>query len=124
MFKTMAILHAPGVDEPQLAIMAKKLERFVERMNFFQPEIRINAHSSIDMNLSGNYQNSSTLIVGWGLFERPDWSKLAYAIKTSTVIRIYPEGRGKRGVGGAYRQGPGRGRRKDPPQAQFAQGHR
>lgn len=89
MLKTTAIVHAPGVDNSQLGIMVKKLERFVERMNFYQPEIRINAHSAIDMNLPGNFQTPSTLIIGWGLFEKPDWSKLAYVIKTSTVIRIF-----------------------------------
>jgi hypothetical protein len=89
MLKTTAIIHAPGVDESQLRIMVKKLDRFVERMNFYQSNIRINNYPVIDTDLTGIYRKPSNLIIGWGLFEKPDWSNLVYAVKTSTEIRIF-----------------------------------
>jgi len=89
MLNPMAIVHAPGVDKSLLAVMVKKLERFVERMNFYQPDIRINTDPVIDRNFPEIYRNPVNFIIGWGLLEKPDWSNLTYTIKTSTVIRIF-----------------------------------
>ena len=89
MLKTTAIVHAPGVDNSSLGIMVKKLKRFVERMNFHQPDFRINNNSVIDTGFPRINRNASNLIIGWGLIEKPDWSNLAYAVKTSSEIRIF-----------------------------------
>jgi hypothetical protein len=89
MLKTTAIVHAPGVENFPLRVMVKKFQRFVERMNFYQPDIRINNYPEINADLPGIYRNPPNLIIGWGLVEKPDWSGLEYAIKTSTAVRIF-----------------------------------
>jgi hypothetical protein len=89
MLNTVAIVHAPDVDKPELRILLKKLEVFVERMKFFQSQTRINASHEIDMNLIGNPSLPMTLIIGWGKVDKPDWSGLEYAIKTSSAIRVF-----------------------------------
>jgi hypothetical protein len=89
MFKTTAIVHAPGAENSQLRVMVKKLKSFLERMNFYQPDIRINNYPLLDMDLPQLYRNPSNLIIGWGLVEKPDWSGLEYVIKTSSAIRIF-----------------------------------
>ncbi len=40
------------------------------------------------MNNPGNDDIPSTLIIGWGLSERPCWAKWAYEIKTSQTIKL------------------------------------
>jgi len=89
MLKTVAIVHAPNVNKPELGILVKKLENFVERMNFYQPKIRINASNVIELNLLGDPRHPLVLIIGWGLVDKPEWSGLEYGIKTSTTIRIF-----------------------------------
>jgi len=89
MFKTTAILHAIGANDFQLEILVKKMGCFLERMNFYPHDIRVNASPPIDMNDSGGDDIPSTLIIGWGLTEKPCWTKWAYEIKTSQVIKLF-----------------------------------
>ncbi len=89
MLKTIAIVHALGANDFQLEILVKKMERFVGRMNFYPNEIRVNASPGIGMNNPGNYDIPSTLIIGWGLSEKPCWTKWAYEINTSQLIRLF-----------------------------------
>jgi len=89
MLKTTAIIHALGANNSQLEILVKKLECFTERMNFYPNQIRVNASPVIDIINPENDDISSTLIIGWGLSEKPCWAKWSYEIKTSQVIRLF-----------------------------------
>lgn len=89
MLKTVTVVHAVGANNSQLEILAKKMRCFLKGMNFYSHDIRVNASPVIYMNNSGNDDIPSTLIIGWGLSERPCWEKWAYEIKTSPVIRLF-----------------------------------
>lgn len=87
--KTIAILHVAGATDSQLELLAKKFEQFVMRMNLHPHEIKINSAPIIDLNSPRNTDIPSTLIIGWGLSEKPCWNKWSYEINTSSVIRLF-----------------------------------
>ena len=89
MVKTTAIIHASGANRSQLEILIKKLKRFTERINFYPNEIRVNASPVKDIIITENNNLPSTLIIGWGLAEKPRWKKWSYEIKTSKVIKLF-----------------------------------
>ena len=89
MIKTTAIIHAAGANRSELEILIKKLKRFTERINFYPNEIRVNASPVKDIIITENNDLPSTLIFGWGLAEKPCWTKWSYEIKTSKVIKLF-----------------------------------
>jgi hypothetical protein len=89
MIKTTAIIHASGANRSELEILIKKLKRFTERINFYPNVIRVNASPSTDIIIPDNNDFPSTLIIGWGLAEKPRWTKWSYEIKTSKVIKLF-----------------------------------
>lgn len=89
MLKTISILHAVGSNDSQLEILVKKLGCILERMNFYPHDIIVNASPSIEINKTRGNDIPSTLIIGWGLIEKPCWNKWAYEIKTSQVIKLF-----------------------------------
>jgi hypothetical protein len=117
MSRTIAIVHAPGVNQAQLNILVEKLRDFINQIDFNGTEIQVNPDPPfrsekfgirdeiitlivgwgwwmneiplIDMNNSENDDIPSTLIIGWGLSKKPCWTKWTYEIKTSKVIRLF-----------------------------------
>ena len=89
MIKTTAIIHASGVNRTELDILIKKLKRFTERINLHPNEIRVNASPVKDITITENTDLPSTLIIGWGLAEKPRWTKWSYEINTSKVIKLF-----------------------------------
>jgi hypothetical protein len=89
MIKTTAIIHASGANRFQLEILIKKLKRFSERINFYPSVIRVNASPLNDIAITEITDHSSALIIGWGLAEKPCWTKWSYEIKTSRVIKLF-----------------------------------
>ena len=89
MLKTLAAVHAPGADNTQLPIMVKKLNSFVERLGLYPQKIDVNHVSVNDMTGTRPDNEPLTLIIGWGLSEKPCWSKWAYEVKTSPVIKQF-----------------------------------
>ena len=89
MIKTTAIIHASGANKSQIEILIKKLKRFTERINFCPNEIRVNASRLTDIIIPENYNIPSTLIVGWGLAEKPSWTRWLYEVKTSKIIKLF-----------------------------------
>jgi hypothetical protein len=87
--KTIAILHALDANDSHVAILLKKLGYFMERMNIYPDEIRVNDVPYIGANNPGNDKIPSTLVIGWGLSEKPRWTRWSYEIKTSSVIKIF-----------------------------------
>jgi hypothetical protein len=89
MIKTTAIIHTAGANRSELEILTKKLKRFTERINFYPNEIRVNVSPVKDIIIIENNDLPSTLIIGWGLAEKPCWTKWSYEIKTSKVIKLF-----------------------------------
>lgn len=89
MFRNTAIVYAPGEKESELTILVKKMEAFLEWINLFSYEIRFYASPLFHPCNRFDCTIPSTLIIGWGLFERPDWSKWTYEMKTSSVVRLF-----------------------------------
>ena len=84
--KTIAILHALDANDSHVAILLKKLGYFMERMSIYPDEIRVNDVPYIGANNPGNDEIPSTLVIGWGLSEKPRWTRWSYEIKTSSLI--------------------------------------
>lgn len=61
----------------------------MKRMNFHPKRIGFNPYSVIDMTKIKKEGNPLTLIIGWGLSEKPRWTKWAYEIKISPVIKLF-----------------------------------
>ena len=89
MIKTSAIIHASGANRFELDILLKKLKSFTERINFYPNDIRVNDSTAKDTVISDNNDLPSALIIGWGLAEKPCWTKWTYEINTSKVIKLF-----------------------------------
>ncbi|MBW1899745.1 MAG: recombinase family protein [Deltaproteobacteria bacterium] len=61
----------------------------MEKMDFDRQEVSISCCSEIDMATIIKGGNPITLIIGWGLSEKPRWIKWAYEIKTSSLIKQF-----------------------------------
>ena len=89
MSRTLAIVHAPGVNQAQLNMLVEKLRDFMNHIDLNGTDIQVNPDPLFRSEKFGNKDKIITLIVGWGLIEKPRWTKWAYEIKTSQVIKLF-----------------------------------
>jgi hypothetical protein len=72
-----------------LELLIKKLKCFTEVIELYPNVIRVNASPLKDIAIIEKKNISSALIIGWGLAEKPRWTKWSYKIKTSKVIKLF-----------------------------------
>jgi len=61
----------------------------MDQLDFNGTEIQVNLDPLFRSEKFGIRDEIVTLIVGWGLTEKPRWTKWAYEIKTSQMIRLF-----------------------------------
>jgi hypothetical protein len=67
----------------------EKLENFLLSLQINRSRIWINQDPDLNLANWKNHYTPSTLIMGWGLPEKPRWNQWAFTIKTSSVIRLF-----------------------------------
>jgi hypothetical protein len=74
MSRTIAIVHAPGVNQAQLNILVEKLRDFINQIDFNGTEIQVNPDPPFRSEKFGIKKDEIiTLIIGWGLPSKPTW---------------------------------------------------
>ena len=73
MSRTLAIVHAPGVNQAQLNMLVEKFRDFMDQIDLNGTDIQVNPDTLFRSEKFGNKDEISTLIVGWGLSSKPTW---------------------------------------------------
>ena len=73
MSRTLAIVHAPGVNQAQLNMLVEKFRDFMDQIDLNGADIQVNPNPLIRSGKFGNKEEINTLIVGWGLSTKPTW---------------------------------------------------
>ena len=89
MQKTVAILNVLDSSDPEVGVLMKMLKRFLENLNLYPDEIIVTDRSELSPRIVENDKAPNMLIIGWGLSDRPCWSRWSYEINTSSKIRIF-----------------------------------
>ena len=86
MSKVIAAVHAPGASGNQIRVLEQKLESFLNTMGFVHKKVFTGTDPVILIDDIEKAGNPLTLIIGWGLAEKPSWMRWAYKLKTSRTI--------------------------------------
>jgi hypothetical protein len=89
MSRTLALVHAPGVNQAQLNMLVKKLRDFMDQIDFNGTDIHVNPAPIFRSEKFGNNDEIITLIVGWGLPSKPTWDWWMSEIPLSKTPRQF-----------------------------------
>ena len=87
--ETLAIVHAPGVNQAQLNTLVEKLREFIDHMDFNGADIQVNPDLHVRSENHTNHDELITLIVGWGLPFRPTQGWWISEIPLSKTVRQF-----------------------------------
>ena len=76
MAEDIAILYAPGVSLQIRNSLICKLNNVLEQLNIGKPEIFVNPEFPIDILMDIKKKKLLTMVIGWGLKDRPSWEKI------------------------------------------------
>ena len=86
---TLAIVHAPGVNQAQLNTLVEKLRDFIDHMDFKGADIQVNPDIHLKSEKYTNKDEIITLIVGWGLPFKPKQGWWMNEIPISKTVRQF-----------------------------------
>lgn len=86
---TLAIVHAPGVNQAQLNTLVEKLRDFIDHMDFKGADIQVNPDIHLKSEKYDNKDEIITLIVGWGLPFKPTQGWWMNEIPISKTVRQF-----------------------------------
>jgi len=89
MSRTLAIVHAPGVNQAQLNMLVKKLRDFMDHIDFNDTDIQVNPDQLFRSEKFSNKDEIITLIVGWGLPSKPTCGWWMSEIPLSKTVRQF-----------------------------------
>jgi hypothetical protein len=87
--KTVAILNVPDSRDSAVEVLLKMLKHFMETLNLNPDKIKVADRSEMHPRILENNKAPNMLIIGWGLSDKPRWSKWSYEINTSSIIKIF-----------------------------------
>jgi len=89
MSRTLAIVHAPGVNQAQLNMLVEKFRDFMDQIDLNGTDIQINPDTPFRSGKIFNKDEITTLIVGWGLPSKPTWDRWMSEIALSKTVRQF-----------------------------------
>ena len=89
MSRTLAIVHAPGVNQAQLNMLVEKFREFMDQIDLNGTDIQVNPDPLFRSEKFGNKDEINTLIVGWGLSSKPTWGWWMSEIPLSKTVRQF-----------------------------------
>ena len=89
MSKTLAIVHAPGVNQAQLNMLVEKFRDFMDQIDLNDADIKVNPDTSSRAEKFFIKDEISTLVVGWGLPSKPTWGRWMSEIALQKTVRQF-----------------------------------
>jgi hypothetical protein len=89
MSKSLAIVHAPGVNRARLNMLVEKFRDFMDQIDLNGTEIQANPDSLLRSNKYVSKDDIGTLIVGWGLPSKPTWSRWMGEVALPKTVRQF-----------------------------------
>ena len=87
--KSVAILYVPDSRDSGVEVLVKMLKCFIETLKLYPDKITVADRSELNPRIVENDNAPNMLIIGWGLPDRPRWSRWSYEINTSSKIKIF-----------------------------------
>ena len=87
--KSVAILYVPDSRDSDVEVLLKMLKRFMETLNLYPDKIKVTNRSEVNPRIVEKDNAPNILIIGWGLSDKPRWSRWSYEINTSSIIKIF-----------------------------------
>jgi hypothetical protein len=89
-YENIAILYSPGTSKNTTNALLQKLNHLIEQFNIVNAKVEINPNLPLGPNeISMNQNKLITVIIGWGLHEKPQWANWMKEFETLTNVRQF-----------------------------------